>query len=161
MRTPCHITLRQAVASDAREVTVVMLASRKQLLPYAPLVHSDEAVFTWIQEYLIPYYRVIVAVENKNVVGLCALSEKDGVGWIEQLYLLPTHTGKGIGSLLVSDALVYFKGKPVQLYTFEENTPSRLFYEHHGFVAIAFSDGSNNEEGVPDVLYRRLPTTKG
>ncbi|MCG7585704.1 GNAT family N-acetyltransferase [Photobacterium sp. OFAV2-7] len=158
MRTPCHITLRQAVASDARAVTDVMLASRKQLLPFAPLAHSDEAVFNWINEYLIPCHRVMVAVENTQIVGLCAMSDQDGAGWIEQLYLLPSHTGKGIGSLLVSDALVYFKGKPVQLYTFEENTSSRLFYEHHGFVAIAFSDGSNNEEGVPDVLYRRSPT---
>ncbi|MGE3511045.1 MAG: histone acetyltransferase, partial [Vicinamibacterales bacterium] len=29
----------------------------------------------------------------------------------------------------------------------------RVFYERHGFVAVAFGDGSGNEERCPDILY--------
>jgi len=42
---------------------------------------------------------------------------------------------------------------PIRLYTFRDNHAARAFYEHHGFVAIGFGDGSGNEEGCPDVLY--------
>ncbi len=48
---------------------------------------------------------------------------------------------------------------PLRLYTFQPHTRARKFYEHHGFVAIEFTDGRSNEEGVPDVLYElgRVP----
>jgi ribosomal protein S18 acetylase RimI-like enzyme len=42
---------------------------------------------------------------------------------------------------------------PIRLYTFQENDGARRFYERHGFRAIEFGDGSNNEENCPDVLY--------
>jgi hypothetical protein len=44
---------------------------------------------------------------------------------------------------------------PVRLYTFQENTGARRFYERHGFVAIQFTNGETNEEHCPDVLYER------
>ena len=44
-------------------------------------------------------------------------------------------------------------GPPIRLYTFQENHRSRNFYEGRGFKALAFGDGSGNEERRPDVLY--------
>ena len=41
----------------------------------------------------------------------------------------------------------------MRLYAFQQNEAARRFYERHGFVAIAFGDGSTNEERCPDVLY--------
>ena len=43
----------------------------------------------------------------------------------------------------------------LRLYTFARNAGARRFYERHGFVAVAFGDGSANEEGEPDVRYER------
>jgi hypothetical protein len=37
------------------------------------------------------------------------------------------------------------------------NDAARLFYEKHGFKAIAFADGSANEEQCPDILYEWQP----
>jgi hypothetical protein len=34
-----------------------------------------------------------------------------------------------------------------------EDAAARRFYERHGYIAVAFSDGSGNEERCPDVLY--------
>lgn len=153
------IVIREATVSDAKAVTEVMLTSRKQLLAFAPLAHSDEAVFQWIEGYLIPKGRVTVALLESQIVGICAMSEQDEVGWIDQLYLLPKHTGNGIGSILVSEALDHFEGRPVQLVTFQQNHRSRAFYERFGFSAVKFNDGTNNEEGVPDVLYQKLPSS--
>jgi ribosomal protein S18 acetylase RimI-like enzyme len=45
----------------------------------------------------------------------------------------------------------------VRLYTFQANHHARTFYERHGFQAVAFSEGLDNEEKCPDVLYERPP----
>jgi ribosomal protein S18 acetylase RimI-like enzyme len=130
----------------------VYLASRKRLVPFAPLAHGDEDVCGWISSYLVPSGNVIVAVLGEQIVGMCATSLEEGAGWIEHLYVLPDHIGKGIGTHLLNNALQQLP-LPVRLYTFQENRGARRFYERHGFVAVAFGDGSGNEEGVPDVLY--------
>jgi hypothetical protein len=43
----------------------------------------------------------------------------------------------------------------LRLYTFQCNQGARRFYERHGFIAVAFGDGSSNEEGEPDIRYER------
>jgi len=46
--------------------------------------------------------------------------------------------------------------------TLEANQRARAFYERRGFRAIAFGDGSGNEERCPDVLYEwRPPSAQG
>ena len=42
----------------------------------------------------------------------------------------------------------------LQLWTFQKNILARRFYEKRGFVAVIETDGSQNEEHEPDVLYR-------
>jgi len=44
------------------DVAAVYLAARRQLMPYAPLAHDDEAVQHWITAVLIPDSDVIPVV---------------------------------------------------------------------------------------------------
>ena len=48
----------------------------------------------------------------------------------------------------------------LSLWTFQQNLRARLFYERHGFSVVTETDGADNEEKLPDVLYRwrRYPT---
>jgi len=91
-------------------------------------------------------------------VGMLAVSRDAEASWITQLFLVPDHVGRGLGSRLLKHALKQL-GSPVRLYTFQANVRARRFYERHGFRAIAFGDGSANEERCPDVLYE-LSTTR-
>ena len=68
----------------------------------------------------------------------------------------PTLVGNGIGSTLLAFAMAEFP-KPIHLYTFQANVGARRFYERHGFVAIEFTEGQDNEELCPDVLYALPP----
>lgn len=145
------ISFRPAKDSDAPRITEIYLLSRKALVPYAVLAHSDDEVRDWIANYVIPQ-GVTTAVWGEQIVGMMVLSRDEGVGWIEQLYLDPAFRRRGIGSQFVERAKAEL-GAPIRLYTFQENTPARQFYERHGFRAIAFGDGSGNEENCPDVLY--------
>ena len=55
-------------------------------------------------------------------------------GWIEHLYVDPSLTGRGIGSLLVDHA----KGlsDELALWTFVSNDGAQRFYERHGFELV-------------------------
>lgn len=72
---------------------------------------------------------------------------------LEQLYILPAYQGQGIGSELLGKA-IEIADAPMRLWVFQRNEPARKFYEDRGFAPILFTDGVENEEKTPDVLYR-------
>ena len=150
------LDIRAATIDDADFVADLYLRSRKELVACAPLVHSDDDVRDWIRRLLIPAGRTTVAVADGLVVGLLASSTGHDCSWIDQLYLHPGWVARGIGTRLLD-----FAGSrllpPIRLYAFECNEQTRRFYEHRGFKAIAFGDGSGNEEKCPDVLYEWRP----
>jgi GNAT superfamily N-acetyltransferase len=150
--TPTPITIRPADLTDAEAIAGVYLTSRKHFLPYAPLAHTDEDVRRWVASHLLHQAEVSVAVQAGGVVGFMALTRDAGADWIDQLYLHPRAVGQGVGTVFIEQAKARL-GSPIRLYTFQANTGARRFYEHHGFSAIAFGDGSQNEEHCPDVLY--------
>ncbi len=152
------LDFRRATVDDAASVADVYLRSRKELVACAPLVHSDEDVRDWIRRQLIPAGHTTVAVVDGLVVGLLAVSKATDCSWIEQLYLLPAWVGQGIGTRLLELAQSELP-PPIRLYTFQRNQRARSFYEGHGFKAIAFGDGSGNEEKCPDILYEWRPAT--
>lgn len=138
--------------ADADAVADVYLSSRKTFLAFAPLTHSDAATRQWIAAHVIPSGTMTLAVKDSEVVGMMAISHKEGCAWMEHFYLAPGFTGQGIGARLLAHAKAQQEG-PIRLYTFQANTGARRFYERHGFQALAFSDGQDNEERCPDVLY--------
>lgn len=144
---------RGAKVADAAGVAEVYLCSRKTFLPFAPLAHTDEEVRDWIARRLLPSGQVTVAVLDDEIVGMLAVSrDTQQCGWIDQLYLKPGYTGTGIGSAFVRLAKEKLGG-PIRLHTFQANEGARRFYERHGFRVVATSDGQDNEEKCPDVLY--------
>ena len=157
MKLTLDVITRAATSADVGGVTDVFLRARKELMPFAPLQHTDYAVCCWIADWLIPTGRVTVAVAGQGlIVGMAATSEADGVLWLDQLYVFPSRVGQGIGTRLLSEVLSNAH-LPVHLHCFAENIRARAFYERHGFVAIAFGDGSDNQEGCPDVVYALQP----
>jgi len=126
----------------------VWLRSRKASVPaIPPAVHPDEDVRGWLTNVVLPDCEVWV-VEAGEPVAMMALAE----GWIDQLYVDPNWTGRGIGSELVGTAQARHPDG-LELWTFQANVAARRFYERHGFVAVEMTEG-DNEEGAPDVRYR-------
>lgn len=143
--------LRRASSADANEVAGVLYEARTAHLPYA-LVHDRPSYDAWVAEVLLRAADVTVACEGSTIVGVLAIEVIDRCSWITQLYVRPGLVGRGIGSKLLRHALRAVR-RPIRLQTFARNDGARRFYERHGFRAIAFSDGSANEERCPDVTY--------
>ena len=157
MKLNSDVITRAATSADVGGVTDVFLRARKELMPFAPLAHSDLAVCRWIADWLIPTGGVTVATDTRGlIVGIAAISTVDGVLWLDQLYVMPSRVGQGVGTSLLAEVRANAR-LPIHLHCFAENRRARAFYERHGFVAIAFGDGSDNEEGCPDVVYALQP----
>jgi len=140
-------------AADADATATLYLASRRAMLPDLRDPHTEAETRAWMHDTAFARYSVRLAEVDGEIVGFAA---RDGA-WLMQLYVKPGWTGHGIGSklleLILAEAAV---ATPIlRLYTFARNAGARRFYERHGFVAVAFGDGTGNEEGEPDVRYER------
>jgi len=145
--TPAY-AIRAAVIGDAGEIAEVHTVAMREAMPYLPHLHTDDETRAWVAEVVLPRQEVWVAEADGRVVGVTSLEDD----MVQQLYILPGYQGLGIGSALLALAKSRRPGG-LRLYAFQRNTRARTFYEHRGFVAVAFGDGSGNEEGEPDVLY--------
>lgn len=145
--------LRPAIASDARNIAEVFLRSFR--FAYGDgnvrLAHPDDDVRRWVREELLAESAVTVAVSCGIVVGYVATKPE----WIEHLYVDPAWIGRGVGSSLLAAARKRLPGG-CDLWTFQENTRARAFYEAHGFLVVGSTDGDNQEQ-QPDLRYRWQP----
>lgn len=146
------ITLRPATPADAMRVASLLIDTRAAFMPYAPSAHTEEEIHGWVASHLIPSGGVTVAEVEGKVVGAMATQQTGAISWINQMAVDPAWVGKRTGSRLLAHALQTLP-LPIRLYTFQANSGARRFYVRHGFVAIELSDGQNNEERCPDVLY--------
>ncbi|WP_143467534.1 GNAT family N-acetyltransferase [Leptolyngbya ohadii] len=83
------VRFRSATLSDTEGVAKVYLSSRKAFVPFAPIAHSEAAVYEWIRNILIPGNQVKVVERGNEIIGMMALATTEETGWIEQLYLHP------------------------------------------------------------------------
>jgi GNAT superfamily N-acetyltransferase len=141
------VAVRRANRRDAPAVADVLIRSRRAAAgSIPPSVHSDGETRDWIATVVIPGREVWLASAGGQPVAVLVL---DG-DWIDQLYVLPAWTGRGVGSRLVGLAK---ERRPagLQLWTFVTNVGAQRFYRRHGFVVAETTDGSANEEKAPDL----------
>ncbi len=112
------------------------------------MVHSDAEVLVWFCDHVMTEMDVWVACRGSAIIAMMVI---DG-DWIEQLYVNPSQTDRGLGSALVEHAKALGTNR-LELWTFVSNVRAQRFYERHGFVEIDRTNG-DNEERQPDIRYR-------
>ena len=143
------VALRRAEAADAAAITEAHLRARATA-PMPPSVHDAAEIQRWVSRR-IDECEVWVAEAAGAVVGYADLdAERAGPGWLHSLYVLPEHTGRGVGSLLL-DLAKARRPEGFSLWVFASNEPARRFYRGRGLVELERTDGSTNEERAPDL----------
>ncbi|TDB36860.1 MAG: GNAT family N-acetyltransferase [Actinobacteria bacterium] len=80
--------------------------------------------------------RAVLATRHGAPIGYTLCTVSNGDGMLGRLAVLPAERGRGVGALLLSDAVAYMAragARVVTLYTQEENVPSRALYARGGF----------------------------
>jgi GNAT superfamily N-acetyltransferase len=141
---------RRGTEADARAAADLWLRARQAAVGVIPrAVHCDDDVRAWFASHVVRNTELWVAEDRAGtLVGILVLEGR----WLDQLYVEPTMTGQGIGAGLVKLAQ-HERPEGLRLWTFASNAGAQRFYERHGFVEAHRTDGRDNEEGAPDVLY--------
>ncbi len=144
---PTDLQLRPAVAADAPAMAEVHVDCREANVPsMPPMVHDRPTTHRWMAGRLEGGSTGWVAEQDGRLVGYLVLTDD----WLDDLFLAPGATGRGIGTALL-DVVKSERPDGFQLWVFESNGGARRFYQRHGLVALERTDGSTNEERAPDV----------
>jgi putative acetyltransferase len=141
------LILRPATAEDVAAIAVVHRTAMRLSLAFLPELHTAEEDFAYFSKRFLPANTVWVAEREGQVVGYIGYDP----GWINHLFVHPDAQGQGVGPRLLGKALA--DGRTRRLWTFQQNTRARRFYEARGFVMIRLTNGAGNEERTPDALY--------
>lgn len=140
-----EVVVRPLVDADLDAAADVYLAARHASVPsMPPLVHTDDIVRWWVRETWPEH--TWVATVDREVAGVFVL---DGPQ-IDHLFVTPSSTAQGLGSLLLDRAKDERPGG-LWLWVFATNTGARRLYARHGFTDVELTDGTENEEGEPAV----------
>jgi GNAT superfamily N-acetyltransferase len=145
-----NVTIRRGGVRDARAASDLWLEARKAASGTIPApVHDDDDVRDWFRSHVVRACELWVAEDDAGRLAGIMVLDAD---WVDQLYVDPRHTDRGIGSRLLAVAK---RERPsgLRLWTFQSNLGARRFYERHGFVETLRTDGRDNEERAPDMLY--------
>jgi hypothetical protein len=138
--------VRRALLTDSAEVAEVFLASRATMT-YLPRLHADDDTRSFIA-HVVRDLETFVAVRNDRIVGFAALREV----WLDHLYVHPSRFNTQTGTKLFAEAR-FQRPEGFQFWVFQQNAGARRFYERHGCALARLTDGSRNEERLPDALY--------
>lgn len=144
------LALRQFVEADFEYLIKRWHETNIVSYPYSPehQRHSLQGAATFFRHRVLPRCDVWIAERGTSLCGLMAIRAP----WIDQLTVFPEYQRSGIGTALLRKAREC-SPQELRLYTFQRNRSAHAFYEHHGFIAIAFGV-SPPPESEPDVEYR-------
>lgn len=137
------LTLRPAGPEDADAVSALWLRSRGAA-PMPPPVRPAEEVTAYLGDRVVA--GTVWVAQSTALEGMLDLAE----GWLESLYVAPDRRRRGVGTALL-DLAKALSPDGFGLWVFSSNAPARAFYRSQGLVELEETDGSTNDEGVPDV----------
>ncbi len=140
-----NYTLRSAQLEDGAAMGDI-LQDWLEETPWMPVLHRRDETQAFCT-HLAETSHCWIAQDTGEVLGFVAKK----VGWINALYLKPEARGQGIGSALLMKARSKEVG--LQLWCFQKNHAAQRFYERAGFRAEEKTDGSGNDEKLPDIRY--------
>ena len=116
-------------------------------LPIFEELHTPEEDRWYFRETMFPVCEVFGAFDDSTLVGIIAFRRD----WIDQLDVLPGLQRRGVGTALLDIARSTYSS--LHAWTFQRNVVARSFYESRKFLKIKETDGSDNAEKEPDILY--------
>ena len=142
--------IRRAWIDDAPAVAALFRRSFGELA-FLPTLHTPEEDRVFFGA-VVEGQEVWVWDEDGRLMGFAALGDTV----LNHLYVEPAEQTRGIGAALLAQAKLR-RDRGFRLWTFQRNANARRFYERRGFHVVELTDGSENEEREPDVLYEWHP----
>ena len=150
--------IRDAIPTDAEGIATVHVTTWQsayiELLPdfFLQSLSVEKRTASWSNIIGNPPHKshVLVAMQGEQIVGFISLGPNRDSGSIDQgeifaIYVDPKNQGKGIGSDLMKAGILRLKDEhfvSATLWVLKGNSPTRAWYESHGWRA----DGETKQD---------------
>lgn len=91
-----------------------------------------------------------VAVDDETVIAFYTLQDKNGIAWLENLWVMPEQIGRGIGKELFLHAVSLARRRGYKSLQLEADPNAIGFYEKMGMKKIA--ERRSEVDGSPRIL---------
>lgn len=143
--------IRPLEIADAEAVAAIARRARIGAIPHFPDLHSPAEDLAFYRGEIDSKPGWAWVDEPGRIVGFVIRRD----AFIDHLYVDPERQRSGIGAELLGRAVAEIDGPQVRLWTFQANTRAVAFYGRNGFRILEATEGSGNEERLPDFLFVR------
>jgi GNAT superfamily N-acetyltransferase len=143
--------IRRAGPGDVAALRAIAAAAYEK---YIPRIGRPPAPMTADYERPVSAGQAWVAVEDGQVVGFAILLAQPGYLLLENVAVLPSAQGRGIGAALLALAEEQARDLglgEVRLYTNEAMTENIAYYARHGYAET----GRQEHDGFRRVFFRK------
>ena len=163
-----RLRIRNAIPTDAGGIAAVHVATWQSayvgLLPdsFLQSLSVEKRTASWgkIIENPPPKSHLLVAMHGEQIVGFISVGPNRDSGSIDQgevlaIYVDPKGQGKGIGSDLMRAGILRLKDEhfaSAALWVLEGNSPTRAWYESHGWRA----DGETKQDQRGELILNEV-----
>jgi GNAT superfamily N-acetyltransferase len=141
------LDIRRLEQAEMAAAARVHRAAFDDRLPWLAGLHTPDEDRAFFSGHVFATCEVWGAWDVASLTAFIAFRE----GWVDHLYVLPSHQARGLGGRLLQ--IAKDRQPELSLWTFQRNALARRFYEARGFAVIEMTDGARNDEREPDVLY--------
>ena len=149
----CHhdCVMRRIEIADAEAVSRIARVARFGAIPNFPDLHTPAEDLEFYRSQIKAKSGYVWVDGNGSVVGFVLWLG----AFIDHLYVEPNHQHSGIGTRLLDRAVADMGVPEARLWTFQANARAVAFYTKNGFTVLEETDGSANDERMPDYLFVR------
>jgi putative acetyltransferase len=147
-------TPRRATMDDMAAIARIRRLAFFGAMPHMPVLHTPEEDLAFYSTDVFHKAKIWLTEQSGIITGFIAFRPD----WVDHLYVHPEHQRRGFGGALL--ALAQASAGSLRLWAFQCNLGARRFYEKHGFHIEQETDGANNEEQQPDILYLWTRSTR-
>ncbi len=144
------VALRPARSTDAGKLGQ-MITDAVAAKPWKPRLHTGAEDIAHAGQMIDKGW--VTVAENDLLMGFVARDN----AFIHALFIHEDARNQGVGKALIDDAKS--QSNRLDLWTFVENRGARRFYKREGFAEVERGDGSQNDEGLPEIHFRWERTT--
>lgn len=129
------ILIRRVKSADADRLTQIALSAKRHWGYPEHWMEIWTPQLTFTPDYF-EENESWVAVEDEKPIAFYTLEDKNGIAWLENLWVLPEYIGKGVGKELFLHAVNLARQRNYKILQLEADPNAMGFYEKMGMKKI-------------------------
>lgn len=129
------IHIRRALPDDADALTRIAISAKRHWEYPERWIEIWTPQLTFTPEYFQVNESWVAEVDS-SLVGFYTIQERDGTAWLENLWVLPKHIGRGIGKTLFLHAVSRSRLNGHLILRLEADPNAVGFYERMGMRRV-------------------------